>query len=88
MKIVLSSLSEKQFKKLPKFDQIAVAEKIRNLEATSFANEEKVKGYKDIFRIRVGDYRIVYRKFTDRYYIILIRHRKDVYEFLQRLLGK
>ena len=88
MKIVLSPLSEKQLKKLPKFDQIAVAERIRSLrDNKSIVSEERLKGYKDIFRVRVGDYRVVYRKFSDRYYIILIRHGKDVYGFLQRLLG-
>lgn len=87
MNIILSPLSEKQLKKLPKFDQIAVAEKIRLFKEDLSLDEERIKGYKNIFRVRVGDYRIVYQKSATSYYIILIRHRKDVYEFLKRLLG-
>jgi mRNA interferase RelE/StbE len=41
----------------------------------------KLKGEKDLWRIRIGDYRVVYsiddiHKIVD---ISLIRHRKDVY---------
>jgi len=87
MKIIISSQAEKRLKKLPKIDQIAVVQKIR-----SFKREreklipEKLHGYNNIFRVRVGDYRIVYQKTSDQTYIILIGHRKDIYEVLQRLL--
>lgn len=87
MKIVLSPLAEKQLRKLSKIDQIAVAEKIRAIgDSSSGIIGERLKGYRDIFRVRVGDYRLVYRRFSDRYYIILIHHRKDVYQLLSRLL--
>ena len=87
MKITLSPLSEKRLKKLPKIDQIAVGQKIRSLkEESNLLIEEKLQGYKDTYRIRVGNYRIVYRKFPDLFYIILIGHRKDIYEVLQRIL--
>lgn len=87
MKITLSPLAEKKLKKLPKIDQIAIAEKIRSLkEEKSLLTAEKLQGYKDIYRVRIGSYRIVYRKFSDLFYIILIGHRKDIYEVLQRLL--
>lgn len=83
----LSPLAEKQLKKLDKMDQIAVAQKIRSLNnASQIIQGEKLAGYKDIFRLQVGNLRIVYRKFIDKYYIILIHHRKDVYQLLSRLL--
>ncbi len=47
--------------------------------------EEKLGGYKNIYRIRIGDYRIVYRKTVQELYVILIHHRKDVYRLLRRL---
>ena len=87
MKITLSPLAEKKLKKLPKIDQIAIAQKIRSLEEEKkLLTAEKLQGYKNTYRIRIGNYRIVYRKFSNRIYIILIGHRKDIYEVLQRLL--
>ncbi|MDO8571783.1 MAG: type II toxin-antitoxin system RelE/ParE family toxin [bacterium] len=87
MSIIISPRAEKQLRKLPKFDQIAVIEKIRSLSTAATQKEEKLSGYKDIFRVRVGDYRIVYRKASQSVYIVLIRHRRDVYRVLKNVLG-
>lgn len=84
MKIIVSSKAEKDFKKLPKVDQIALTRKIRSLRDNT--GSEKLKGYKNIFRVRVGDYRIVFRKTSLEVYIILISHRKDIYRVVDRLL--
>jgi mRNA interferase RelE/StbE len=42
----------------------------------------KLRGYKDIWRIRVGDYRVVYIIDDERKLVSITRiaHRKDVYE--------
>jgi mRNA interferase RelE/StbE len=87
MKIILSPRAEKELRKLSKLNQIAVAKKIR-LAGNGLLSkeEEKLRGYKKIYRIRVGDNRIVYRRFEDEMYIILIGHRKDVYKIAGRLL--
>ena len=88
MKVILSPRAEKQLKKLPKIDQIAVAKKIRNIRNEKvIIQEEKLKGFSNIFRTRVGDYRIVYKKIRLEIYIVLIRHRKEVYEILKRLFN-
>lgn len=84
MKIVLSSKAERDFKKLPKVDQIALTRKTRSL--TGNVESEKLKGFKNVFRVRVGDYRIVFRKTSLEVYIILIGHRKDIYRVVDRLL--
>ena len=87
MKVVLSPRAEKQLKKLPKVDQIAVAKKIRLIrDEKAVAGEEKLKDFENIFRVRVGGYRIVYRKTRKEAYIVLIRHRKDVYRLVKQLL--
>lgn len=88
MKIELSPLAGKQLRKLTKIDQIAVVQKIRSLQdmPSSVLQPEKLSGYKDIYRIRVGNLRIVYRIFPEKLYIILIHHRRDVYRLLNRLL--
>ncbi|HUD19189.1 MAG TPA: type II toxin-antitoxin system RelE/ParE family toxin [Patescibacteria group bacterium] len=87
MNILISPRAEKELKKLHKFDQIAVVQKIRSLRLSTPHGEERLTGYPHIFRVRVGNYRIVYRKTRDDIYIILIRHRKDVYKKLTDLLG-
>lgn len=88
MRIVLSPRAEKELKKIHKVDQIAVIKKLRSLRDTSpQIKKEKLSGYSDIFRIRVGQYRIVYRQRKDEINIILIGHRKDIYQLLQRFIG-
>lgn len=88
MTVVLSPRAEKHLRKLPKIAQIAVARKIRSLRDFSIVSgEEKLAGYHSIFRVRVGDYRMVYRKTTPELYIILIHHRRDIYRLLRQLLG-
>lgn len=87
MKVILSPRAEKELRKLPKVDQIAVAQKIRSVrDEQKVVGEEKLAGYSGIYRVRVGDYRIVYKKISDEIYIILIRHRGDVYQLLKQLL--
>ena len=78
---------EKALRKISKIYQIAVAKKIRALSfSESQLPAEKLQGYANIYRVRVGNYRIVYRKKTDELYIILLGHRKDIYELLKQLM--
>lgn len=46
---------------------------------------EKIQGYEDYFKIRVGKYRIVYHLATRLRLVTIIKvgHRKDVYRFLK-----
>lgn len=87
MKVLLSPRAEKEFRKLPKFDQIAAAQKIRTLAQPTVVGEEKLSGYRFIYRVRVGNYRIVYKKANESIYIVLISHRRDVYKMLKNLLS-
>ncbi|PIP15013.1 hypothetical protein COX47_02030, partial [Candidatus Roizmanbacteria bacterium CG23_combo_of_CG06-09_8_20_14_all_35_49] len=48
-------------------------------------NEEKLSGYKNIYRMRVGEYRIVYQRTVNQIYIVLIGHRKDIYRLVDQL---
>lgn len=86
MKVILSERAEKELKKLPKLDQIAIARSLRQLqEKTNTYKEERLRGFRDIFRIRIGHYRIVYRKTEEKVFIVLIGNRKDIYLLLERL---
>lgn len=86
MRIVISPKTEKTLLKLPKIDQIAIGRKIRNLpQLGKTQHEEKLAGFHNIYRVRIGNYRIVYRKIPEEIYIILIGHRKDIYDLLKQL---
>jgi len=84
MKILIAKKAEKYLKKIPKIDQIAIVRKIRLLTSPS-SNEEKLKGLKNIYRVRVGDYRIVFRRTKEEIFIVLISHRKEIYQLVNRL---
>ncbi|MBI2620769.1 type II toxin-antitoxin system RelE/ParE family toxin [candidate division WWE3 bacterium] len=86
MTIRISPNAEKQLKRLSKFDQIVVVKKIRSLTNDYTSNSEKLKGYQNIYRIGVGNFRIVFKIISNEIYIILISHRRDVYESLKKLL--
>jgi mRNA interferase RelE/StbE len=87
MKVIFSPKAEKQLKDLSTLNQFAVSKKVRDIQSEIIVNEAKLSGYKNIYRIRIGNYRIVYRKLKDQIYIVLIHHRKDLYEKLKQLLG-
>lgn len=86
MRTTISPRAEKELKKISKIDQIAVARKIRSMVENLIINEEKLSGFKNVFRIRVGNYRIVYRRSSSEIHIVLIHHRKDVYRIVNQLL--
>ncbi len=86
MKLKILPRAKKRLKRLSKVDQIAVANKIRSL-VNNGASQEKLSGYRDVYRVRVGDCRIVFKKSKKELYIIMIGHRKDVYQVLKRLLN-
>lgn len=87
MRITILPRAEKELRNLPKFDQIAVASKIRALSDPSVFREEKLADYTHVYRVRVGNYRIVYKRARESIVIVLIRHRKDVYRLLKEVLG-
>lgn len=87
MSIVISPRAEKQLRKLSKVNQIIIAQKIRLLPEQKAGKKEQLKGHKEIFRVRIGDYRIVYKETSEKIYIILIGHRREVYKLMNRLIG-
>ncbi len=86
MRLKILPRAKKELKKLSKIDQIAVAEKIRGLVKNGL-REKKLSGYKNLYRSRVGDCRVVYKKNKDEIYIIMIGHRKNIYEVIKKLLS-
>jgi mRNA interferase RelE/StbE len=72
----------REFKALDGAVQRRIGNRISELETNPFpAGSRKLHGQEDLFRVRVGDYRIIYRVDGKRIVIVIVRigHRKDVY---------
>lgn len=82
-KLEISHTAEKQLKKLPKGDQVRVVTAILSLANAPFPpGMRKLSGYDDVYRIRVGIYRILYSVSATALIIIILKvgHRKDIYQ--------
>ena len=74
--------AEKQLRKLPAADRRRVARAMLALgEEPHPSGSRKLTGYDDVFRIRVGVYRIIYSVSGRTLVIIILKigHRKDIY---------
>ncbi|MBI2804325.1 MAG: type II toxin-antitoxin system RelE/ParE family toxin [Planctomycetes bacterium] len=75
--------ADKALRKLPKSTQVRIATTTDELGDNPRPRGcKKLKGEDDLWRIRVGDYRIVYTIEDDQLIILAVRvaHRKDVYQ--------
>ena len=80
--VELRPSARRELLNLPRRDQIRL---IRAMDALSDAPRppgvKKLTGLDDLYRIRVGDYRVIYQIQDDRLVVLVVRigHRKDVY---------
>ena len=85
LKIILWDKAEKDLEKLLRRDKISANKVIKELE--NFANNPKgnfniklLKGkFENLYRLRVGNYRIIYDIINDEINVYRVRHRKEVY---------
>ena len=84
--IEFTRAAEKVFSSLPAEVQDRIDAVLDGLEQNPWPKgHKKLKGaQKDIFRVRVGDYRIVYQVEEERLVVVLVRigHRKEIYRNL------
>ena len=81
-KIVWKHSARKELEKLPKAIIGKVVKAVEELSDTPYPKGvRKMVGVEQTFRLRVGDYRVVYNVFDDvlTIEIIRVKHRKDVY---------
>ena len=82
-KIEISASAEKYIKKIPKKDLAKVIKAIQILGINPYPEGcRKLQGHEDVYRVRQGNYRIIY-EVEDKKLIILvlkIGHRKDIYK--------
>ena len=81
-RIEVSATAERQIRKLPRADQLRVVRTIQALSTDPRPSGcRKLSGHDDVFRVRVGRYRILYSIEGRRLVIIILKvgDRKDVY---------
>jgi mRNA interferase RelE/StbE len=81
--IVFTKQAVKDLERLPEEVRVRIAPVIDLLaEDPRPSGCKKLKGGKNVYRIRVGHYRIIYTLEDDKLLIIIVRigHRKDVYQ--------
>ncbi len=81
-RIDIKPSAAKELSSLPVVDQKRIATKIDALAANPrMEGSQKLAGAEDLYRIRSGDYRVIYQV-QDRHVIVLvvrIAHRREVY---------
>jgi len=81
--VLISKTARKQLQELPKAIANNISQKIDTLSKDPRPEGcKKLQGSQDDYRVRVGDYRIVYRIENKMLIVEVIRigHRKDVYK--------
>jgi mRNA interferase RelE/StbE len=81
-KIEIARSAERQLRRVPAKDRRRLAQAMVALADEPFpAGSRKLSGYDDVFRIRVGVYRVLYSGSGRTLVILILKigHRKDVY---------
>ena len=81
-KLQWRSSTKKDLRKLPRQELPRIIAAAENLATDSFpTGSEKLSGTDHTYRIRIGDYRLVYEVITTERLdeVQRVRHRKDVY---------
>jgi len=81
-KISFESGAKRQLNKLPESIQIRIVRQVYKLrENPRPPGVKKLKGNRQYYRIRVGDYRIMYRIRDDVLIVLIVKvaHRKEAY---------
>jgi len=80
--VIINSNVAKQMQKIPSKTQEKIKLAIRNLANNPKPpNCKKLQGFDHTWRVRVGDYRIIYEIYDNKVQVIVIKvkHRRDVY---------
>ncbi|MFI5332535.1 MAG: type II toxin-antitoxin system RelE/ParE family toxin [Candidatus Babeliales bacterium] len=89
-KILISTRARKSIDNLPKEARTIIISKIEALTSDlTNLDIKKLQGHKDLYRIRAGDYRIVFQVSKNQQLIIvaLVAHRKEIYSLIKNLTG-
>lgn len=87
-KLEFASRAAREFRKLPPQEQQRISVSIDRLIVNPYPpGSQKVQGHSDLFRIRVGNYRVIYDIQDDILIVLVVRigHRRDVYRNMDEL---
>jgi len=80
--VEVTRTAEKQLRRIAKRDRNRLVDAIQGLaDRPRPQGARKLQGYDDVYRIRVGQYRVVYEILEDRVIVVVLKvgHRKDIY---------
>lgn len=81
-KIEFTRAAEKQIIDIPRIDLKRISNRIDKLAVDPFPSGfEKMQGHENLYRIRQGDYRILYSLFEEKLIVLIVKigHRREVY---------
>ena len=81
-RIEIKKSAGKELKKIKRKDQERIIERIRGLAQNPRPPGSKKLSGEEKYRIRQGDYRILYQIFDDTVLVVIVKiaHRRDVYK--------
>ena len=85
-RVEFTAKARESLSRLPKTVQARLAKQIASLaDDPRPVGARKIKGQDDCYRVRQGDYRIVYAVMDDLLFVLIVRagHRKEVYERME-----
>jgi mRNA interferase RelE/StbE len=80
--IELSHSAARQFKALPKKDKVRIKARIDALAEDPYPPDtKKLTNEKDLYRIRAGDYRVIYTVQNKQLIVLVLKigHRREIY---------
>tara|TARA_Y100000310_G_scaffold345413_1_gene464698 strand:- start:9009 stop:9266 length:258 start_codon:yes stop_codon:yes gene_type:complete len=82
MRLVISKKADKQLLKFNPFIRKKILKNLRNFAEGGRIDIKKMKGKDDEYRIRVGEYRILLKKFQNEDYLVTeFGKRENIYFF-------
>jgi mRNA interferase RelE/StbE len=81
-RIVIKKSAAKEIERIEKKDRIRIVAKIRSLASDPYQAESKKLSGQEKYRIRQGNYRILYQVINDELIINVVKvgHRGDIYK--------
>jgi len=74
MEKILKFLSKLTFKEREDISRLLIKVRSGNINGLDI---KKLKGYKDLFRLRKGNFRVVYKKNSDEFEVLKVYKRDD-----------
>ena len=79
-RVVISATAHEELKGLPKADADRILRKVLRLESGLQGDIKRLQNADVAYRLRMGNYRILFDVVGDRVIIRRVGHRKDVYD--------